>query len=163
MQVALVLCLSYCHLLSNSSRPGTSTIHSESGSTPEVPWETPAAETSSRETPLAETPRPPGGQRRHIGLRRGRQIIQVQKKSSLTTGMVIIISKSRSFSVAVANLSYLKIQCCGPDPHRFAFISVGWIRIQEGQNGPQKWKKFKFWIIRYPLLRDVAGTSFMEA
>ncbi len=77
----VIVLLSYCHLLSNSSRPGTSTLHSESGSTPGVSWETPAAvEISSRETPLAETPRPSGGQRRHIGLRRGRQIIQVCKE-----------------------------------------------------------------------------------
>ncbi len=44
-----------------------------------------------------------------------------------------------------------------------------WIQIQEGQNDPQKYRKFKFWSTRYSLSRDedlyctVAWTSFMEA
>jgi hypothetical protein len=39
-----------------------------------------------------------------------------------------------------------------PDPHESALILVGWIRIQEGKNGPQKQKKseetliFKRWL-----------------
>jgi hypothetical protein len=36
----------------------------------------------------------------------------------------------------------LMITVADPDPHGYAFILVGW--IQEGQNEPQKGRKFKF-------------------
>jgi hypothetical protein len=44
---------------------------------------------------------------------------------------------------------------------------LGWIRIQEGKNDPQKWRNFKFWSAGCSLLRDedfllVALTSFMQ-
>ncbi len=47
------------------------------------------------------------------------------------------------------------------DPHSFWSSGSGSgsalgkrIRIQEGQNNPQKWRKFKFWSARCSLLRD---------
>ncbi len=47
----------------------------------------------------------------------------------------------------------------GPDPHESAFILIGWIRIQEGKNDPQKWKIPKFWNARCSLLRDEVSCS----
>jgi hypothetical protein len=49
-----------------------------------------------------------------------------------------------------------------PDPHGSAFILVGWIRIQEGQNNPQKRRKFKFRGARCSLLRNEDFTCSLE-
>ncbi len=53
-------------------------------------------------------------------------------------------------------LMIFKTSVADPDPHGSAFSLVSWIRIRihEGQNYPQKWRKFKFWSARCSLVKD---------
>ncbi len=63
------------------------------------------------------------------------------------------------YSVRNTNERLLTSSVVDPDPHSFWSAGSGSalgirIRIQEGQNNPQKWRNYKFWRVRCSLLRD---------
>jgi hypothetical protein len=61
--------------------------------------------------------------------------------------------------MAILNLTPL-CSVADPDPHRFTFFLVGWIRIQEGKKLPKNVKKF--YVLKCWMKTSPVASSFKE-
>ncbi len=84
-----------------------------------------------------------------------------QKQKSRTRNLRIRLANYCSVQTSLLYYMNLTVKTivADPDPHSIWSAGSGSalgirIRIQEGQNYPQKWKKFMFWSARCSLLRD---------